>query len=379
MIHNGTIRILHTESSAGWGGQEKRILRELTGLSVMGFNLSLACPTGSPLAVEAATRNIPVYPIEFYRSVDLRAIFALRGLLKDQGFHIVHTHSSLDSWNAGLAARLVKHRPRVVRTRHLGGRVKNKLVYSLLADSIITLSEHMCRYLAVRKGVDARKIVVIPSGVDPASFVPNGNVSEFRKSLGLSSSGPVIGTVSVLRGKKGHRFLLEATARLRREYPGLKVIIVGDGPGRDNLLREARALQLENIVSFLGFRRDVPEILATFDVFVFPSLEEALGTAVLEAMAAGKAVVASRVGGIPEAVVDQETGLLVPPSDSGALAEAVRKLLQDPDLRRQMGERGRLRIEEQFSINRMLDKTADLYHNLCHDLPVTTGEGSGKS
>ena len=123
----------------------------------------------------------------------------------------------------------------------------------------------------------------------------------------------------------------------------------------------------------------MPEILATFDVFVFPSLEEALGTAVLEAMAAGKAVVASRVGGIPEAVVDQETGLLVPPADSGALAEAVRKLLQDPDLRRQMGERGRLRIEEQFSINRMLDKTADLYHNLCHDLPVTTGEGSGKS
>ena len=299
MINNGAIKILHTESSAGWGGQEKRILRELTGLSVMGFNLSLACPIGSPLALEAATRNIPVYPIEFHRSVDLRAIFSLRRLLRKHGFHIVHTHSSLDSWNAGLAARLVNRRPRVVRTRHLGGRVKNKLVYSLLSDCIITLSEDMCRYLVLRKGIDARKIVVIPSGVDPALFMPNGNVSEFRKSLVLSSSGPIIGTVSVLRGKKGHRILLEAAARLRQEFRGLKVIIVGDGPGRDNLLREAKALELESIVSFLGFRRDVPEILATFDVFVFPSLEEALGTAVLEAMAAGKAVVASRVGGIP--------------------------------------------------------------------------------
>ncbi|MBI3016360.1 MAG: glycosyltransferase family 4 protein [Candidatus Tectomicrobia bacterium] len=377
MIHDGTIKILHTESSAGWGGQEKRILRELTGLSAPDFTLSLACPARSPLALEAATRNIPVYPLAFRRSVDLRAIFTLRGILSRERFHIVHTHSSLDSWNAGLAARFVRHRPRVVRTRHLGGRVKNKLVYSLLSDCIITLSEYMRRYLAERKGVDARKIVVIPSGVDPAAFVPDGNLSEFRKSLGLSSPGPVIGTVSILRGKKGHRILLEAAARLRQEYPGLKVLVVGDGPGRDNLLREAKALELDRTVSFLGFRQDISQILATFDVFVFPSLEEALGTAVLEAMAAGKAVVASRVGGIPEAVVDQETGLLVPPADSGALAEAVRKLLQDPDLRQRMGEQGRLRVEEQFSLNRMLDRTAALYRDLCNGRRRQAGDKHG--
>jgi len=193
----------------------------------------------------------------------------------------------------------------------------------------------------------------------------------------LSSPGPVIGTVSVLRGKKGHRFLLEAAARLRQEYPGLKVIVVGDGPGRDGLWREAKALELERTVSFLGFRQDIPRILATFDVFVFPSLEEALGAAILEAMAAGKAVVASRVGGIPEAVVDRETGLLVPPADSGALAEAVRKLLQDPDLRRRMGEQGRLRVEEQFSLNRMLDRTAALYRDLCTGVPRRTGDTHG--
>lgn len=375
MIRDGTIKILHTESSAGWGGQEKRILRELTGLPAPEFALMLACPEGSPLAQEAASRKIPVHPLSCRRSVDLKAVFGLRNLMRRYRFHIVHTHSSLDSWNAGMAARVVGSRPRVVRTRHLGGRVKNKLVYTLLADRIITLSEGMRRYLVERKGVDSGKVVVIPTGVDPSAFIPDGAGREFRRSLGVSPGGPVIGTVSVLRGKKGHSTLLEAAARLRARFSDLKVLVVGDGPGRADLLRQTQALGLDRTVSFLGFRRDVPQLLSVLDLFVFPSLEEALGTAVLEAMAAGKAVVASRVGGIPEAVVEGETGLLVPPADSEALAQAVGRLLENPDLRARMGESGRARVEEHFSLSRMMEKTAGLYRNLCS---VRTGGTGGQ-
>lgn len=379
MSQAGEIRILHTESSAGWGGQEKRIFRELTGLPRAAFSLQLACPQGSPLAVEAASRGIPVHPLSFRRSVDLKAILRLRKLMGRHGFQIVHTHSSLDSWNAGLAARLVKPRPRVVRTRHLGGRVKNKLVYTLLADRVVTLSEGMRRYLAESKGVSAGKIVVIPTGIDPGLFAPDGAGGELRPAAGAAPHGPVIGTVSVLRGKKGHRVLLQAAALLRRRFPDLRVLIVGDGPGRDDLRRETEVLGLDGTVSFLGFRRDVPRLLETFDLFVFPSLEEALGTAVLEAMAAGKAVVASRVGGIPEVVADGETGLLVPPGDSDALAGAVTRLLENSEVRRRMGERGRLRIEEQFSLDRMLERTEALYHRLCRAPGTGAGGEHGRS
>lgn len=190
-------------------------------------------------------------------------------------------------------------------------------------------------------------------------------------SATVSSSGKnVIGTAAVLEERKGHRFLLEAAALLKEQGLRLTYRFAGEGSERESLQRIAYRLGLRDEVLFLGFVSDIPTFLSSVDIFVLPSLYEGLGIAVLEAMAAGKPVVASRTGGIPELVIDRVTGLLVPPKDPGALARAILHLVSQAGLGRRMGDKGREQVLERFTMEQMAKKNEDYYYELREAPPV---------
>jgi glycosyltransferase involved in cell wall biosynthesis len=207
------------------------------------------------------------------------------------------------------------------------------------------------------------RLLVIPNGIS-LEDVPPADPAEARAILGLSADTLVMGTVGRLQPVKGTRYLLEAFTQLAAVHEDVVLLLVGDGPERASLQVLAQQLGIAKSVRFLGDRQDVSRCLHTMDVFVLPSIWEGMPNAALEAMAVGLPVVATAAGGTPEVVVDGVTGLLVPPRDPDALARAVARLLRDSDLRRTMGQAGRVRAKQRFSIEETVRRTEELYTTL---------------
>jgi glycosyltransferase involved in cell wall biosynthesis len=245
-------------------------------------------------------------------------------------------------------------------TRRMDYPIKRSLyhryVYNRQVDGIVAISEKIADILA-EGGVRKEKIRVIYSGVDPAPF------AEARERV-LGSDAPVIGTVAVLEERKGHRYLLQAAALLKQKGHRLIYRFAGEGSRRGELQGLVRKLGLQEEVSFLGFVSDVPRFLASIDLLVLPSLYEGLGVSVLEAMAAGRAVVASRVGGLPELVDDSVTGLLVPPRDFSALATAIAGLISQRSRMNEMGKKAWKHVEQNFTMERMAKQNEEYYYEL---------------
>lgn len=355
------ITVLHSESSMGWGGQEKRTVRELVGLSPNRFRPLLVCRPGSKIGQEAQSRGIVVEWVKMRGNFDPWAVFQLMNLIQRHRVDIVHTHSSADSWMSSVAAKLSPRRPWVVRTRHLSCSIRNRLIYRWMADRVITVGESTRKYMVHEKGIPKDKIITIPTGVDLEKFNPRRVKKDFRNEMAIPANAPVLGTVAVFRRLKGHVYILRAMKEILSFYPDAKLLLVGEGPQEENLRRTMEELGVGKAVILPGYREDVERLLQAMDVFVFPSLQEALGTAIIEAMAMEKPVVASRVGGIPEIVEDGKTGFLVNPEDVQGIAERVLFLFGNPALAESMGKAGRRVVEEHFDTRQMVERIEKLY------------------
>jgi glycosyltransferase involved in cell wall biosynthesis len=228
-------------------------------------------------------------------------------------------------------------------------------LYNRQTDGIAAISRKIAAVL-VEGGVRREKIRVIYSGIEAERF-QSADGGRKREPL-------VVGTLAGLVKRKGHRYLLEAAARLKQQGVDLRYCFGGEGPERRDLQELALQLGLRDEVSFLGWVSDAPRFFASVDIFALPSLFEGLGVAVLEAMAAGKPVVASFVGGIPELVEDQTTGLLVPPGDFESLAGALSRLASDPELVRAMGEMGRETVRHRFTMEQMALQNEAFYYDV---------------
>jgi glycosyltransferase involved in cell wall biosynthesis len=215
--------------------------------------------------------------------------------------------------------------------------------------------------IATSRATAAVALGVRPNVVYPGVPVPG---ADRRFAGSRPHANPVVGTARRLVTVKGVVFLIRAVAALRAEFPEIRLEVAGTGPERVNLENEARLLNASDCVSFLGWQDDIDSLLARWDIFVMPSLQEGFGIAALEAMAAGLPVVATTVGGVPELVDDGQTGWLVPPGDSAALAHRLRELLLDPDQRRVMGAAGQARARQHFSTNRMVSDISKIYDRL---------------
>jgi glycosyltransferase involved in cell wall biosynthesis len=354
--------VLHTEASVGFGGQELRILTESRWLLDHGWAALVVGQPGSRLLDESRRLGIPTVAVRMRRALDPRAFLALSGVIAERGVALVHTHSSVDSWLGGVAAR-ARGRP-VVRSRHVTIPIPRRrgLVYRL-AHRIIGSGEAAARVVAAA-GVPAARIVPIPPGVDTARFHPGVSGAAVRAELGLGGA-PLVGLVANIRGSKGHDVFLEATRAVLAGEPATRFLIVGDGIGFDDVRRRVAALGLDGAVRMTGFRRDVPEVMAALDVLVLPSIRsEAASQVIPQALAVGTPVVATTVGGSGELVREGETGRLVPPGDTGALAAAVLDCLVDRERARAMARRGQALVRAHHSLDAAMARTIGVYEEL---------------
>lgn len=358
--------VLHTESSKGWGGQENRILQESLGLAERGVRTILLCQPDSELALRAQKAGLEVKTCRMRKSYDLPAIESILKIIKAEDINIVNTHSGRDSFLAGIAARLSRRKPVVVRTRHLALPITSKTTYSILPHKIVTVSDYVRGYL-ISEGIDPEKVVSIPTGVDLRRFAPDRAKGSLRSELGLTEDVPLIGTVAILRMKKGYHVLLDAVPLILKDVPEAVFVFAGDGPQRENISTRIAGLDVAKNVILLGLRGDVPDILKSLDLFVLPTQQEALGTAFLEAMAMEKPVIGTDVGGVREVITDGVNGYLVEPQNPSALAEKAVTLLRDKDLARKMGAEGRRIVEGTYTAEKMCQGMFSLYASLLQE------------
>jgi glycosyltransferase involved in cell wall biosynthesis len=358
--HSRLLKILHIDPERGWGGGEAQVFGLLTYLAAKGHqNDILTHPTG-PLFARCQDLNVTTLPLTVRNDLDLRYVPALRRLIRNGNYDIVHLHTkrahALSLWLPRSRNRL-----RWIVTRRMDyPEAKSwytNYLYNRRVDGVVAISRTI-KDLLIRAGVKPEKIRLINSGIDPERY-------EWQPKKPLAGNGPtVIGCLAGLQERKGQRFLLQAAALLKSRGLNLRYQIAGEGPLREQLEQLTGRLGLGDDVRFVGFVADPAEFLAKIDLFVMPSLSEGLGVAALEAMAAGKAVIATKVGGLAESVLDGVTGILVPPQDPTALAHAIAELVRAPSLAGEMGTHGQQRVMQHFTLAQMAQHNESFYYEL---------------
>lgn len=366
------MRVVHIIKVTGIAGAEQHLFRLLTGLRVrqIDANIILLVEPDHPVDdyVQRLTeRGVPVEQLVIHHHADISLLWRLMSLLRRLKPDIVHTHLIHADMYGILAARLAGV-PLIFTSRHnddaFRHRTPVKLVNRLLwrtVDVGIGISESITHFSMEIEDAPPDKLHTIHYGLetDTQPFNRHQARTAIVNELGLSAGSTLIGLVCRLTEQKGVGYAIEAFTRIAIEYPDTHLLIAGKGPLQSEL--EALASSLSNRVHFLGWRGDVPRLMAAFDIFLMPSLWEGFGLVLLEAMAQQTPIIASRVSAIPEIVVDQETGLLVAPRDVEGLARALQQLLSDKPLRSHMGLMGRDRLEAYFDVQQMVDQTAALY------------------
>ncbi|MFX0201998.1 MAG: glycosyltransferase family 4 protein, partial [Candidatus Hodarchaeota archaeon] len=297
-------------------------------------------------------------------------IFKLVRFIKENKVDIVHTSIRLADWYGRVSAKLAGV-PLIFSTIHntdYWRRERRYFLYSMIDrltmtfnTHIIALSNGIKKFLVRWQRVNPDKITVIPYGTDVKRYIHSRPFRKPKDLPVLESDVPTIGVTARLAEQKGLHILLQAARYILETGRGVQLLIVGDGPLRGDLEKLAKKLEIDQHVIFTGFRSDIPTILPLLDVFVMSSIWEGLGLSAIEAMLAGKPVVASNVDGLSEVVLDQETGILVPPGEPKVLADAICTLLDSPEKRREMGEKGRQRAITHFTIDRMVRDYEEFY------------------
>ena len=350
------MKILHTESSIGWGGQEHRTLKEMRVLRARGHQMFLLVRPQADFIKRAEEEGFTVFKIPARNAWDPVAFFKTLALLKREKFDIVNTHSGHDSLLAGLAAR-VAGVPLVIRTRHLALPVTSLFSYKYIAHRVITVSRWVENYL-VEKGLPRERVSTIYTAIDPPPEIEH---STLRAELGLQDDDVLVATVAILRYEKGHKDLITAAQPLFERYPKLHLVFAGDGPIFEELKAFITSLNLQNHIHLLGLRRDIPNVLKACDFFALATHQEALGTSFIEAMAMGLPAIGTAVDGVPEVITDGKTGLLVPAHDPESLRAALIRLIESPEERKKMGESARADVLSRFGMEAMANALENFY------------------
>lgn len=355
------LRILHTEASLGWGGQEIRLLGESRALMDRGHSVRLLCPPESRISSAAARYQVPVTTAPMGRK-NLAGLFAVRSWLMANPADVVITHSSTDSWLVALASQTMAKPAPIVRLRHISTAVPDnwatRWLYTRASRHIVTTGVAIRDQLINVNRYPATQLTSIPTGIDLDRFTP-GNRQAARALLGLPENVPTIGIVATLRSWKGHLYLFEAFKKIVDQADSCQphLVVVGDGPQQQNLLDLAQGKDIQSLVTFAGYQTDPIPWLHAMDIFALPSYgNEGVPQALMQAMACGLPVVSTPVGSIPEILVSEENGLLVPPKNSPQLADALTRLLRDKGLADTLGQKAHQVARLRFGIDQMAEK-----------------------
>lgn len=344
------------------------------------YHIEMACAPGGPLGDLAEKHGITVRPIKNFVSEmslfkDLHALWQFYRLLHREKYNLIHTHNSKGGFIGRLAAKLAGGPP-VIHGVHGYAFHENEpwlrrtLFFALekLARNwsarIICISQPLVDIWVRRKLAPPEKIRKIYSGIDISEFKNINSRQKVRKEWGLKPDQIAVGQVSKLWEGKGHEDIINACPLIFTEIPDLKVFFIGDGPIRGKLEEMVYKNGLQERIIFLGHCDNIAEVTSALDIAVLASHFEGMGRVILEAMAAGLPVVATRVGGIPDLVVDQETGFLVEPHNPEQLAQFIIYLAFNPELRKQMGYAGKQRVDKRFNVNTMIEQIDQLYQEV---------------
>jgi glycosyltransferase involved in cell wall biosynthesis len=360
------------------GGIRKQVMGLLQNISRDLVEPIVVCPAGEAGVSPSEVEGVRIIPMDIRGDLNLSSDFrtsrAIARIAKTEGVDIIHAHGFKAGWLC-LWAGLSRSRPytiictfhnQVRRSRNILKDWLNRFFISIVGrrvDQVAVVSMGIRSEAVELLGLPAEKVTCIYNGVDFSLYQKVKQTGAFRRELGIGEKTLLVGTLARLIPQKGVQVLIQAASMLRKNFPDVRFVVVGDGPYRSQLETQVEAAGVDNYLLLLGFRTDIPRILSELDLFVLPTLEEAFSVAVMEAMASAKPVIISEVGGLPE-LITPETGILVPPGKPDELKNALGDLLADPARRLQMGLAGRERVEKHFSIQTMAESYYQLYKRL---------------
>jgi glycosyltransferase involved in cell wall biosynthesis len=361
------MKILHINTERTWRGGEQQTLYLLRSLIKRRISCHLVCQTRSPMAERAVNAGVKVFPISMHGEIDLAAGFRIRQLIRKFNYDIIHSHTSHAHSLAFLASigtgvvRLVTRRVDFSIFRHSFLKLSG-LKYRFMADYYIAISQKI-KEVMVADGIPDRRIFVVHSGIDPQRF-SSATGGDLLSEFGIKENQKVVINVAHLADHKGQEYLLRAIPRVLAKLPDTRFFIVGQGELLDKLREVASGLGLKKELIFTGFREDVADFYRIADLYVMSSVQEGLGTAVLDALALAKPVVATSAGGLSEIIHDGQTGRLVAPGDPEALAQGIVDMLSDTGRAASMAATGRQLVLQDFSVDAMAAKNIDVYRRI---------------
>lgn len=370
------MKVLQLISSNGFFGAERVMMElsnQLTSSKYLPFLGIISKASNSYLEIEseAKKKHLKIEIFQCKGKLDLKTISQIRRFIKHNRIDIIHTHGYKSNVYS-LIATFNLNVKRIVTCHNWLGNEKKMRIYKNLDKfflrgfgKVITVSDELMAEI-LQGGISKDKVMVINNGVDIEKFQATGHRPQVKKSLGLREDDRVIGTIGRLTLEKGHIYLLKAFAKVILEFPNIKLLIVGDGPLKEALQATSCRLQLKDKVIFAGMRDDIPEILSIMDVFVLPSLTEGMPMALLEAMAARRAIIASKVGAIIKIIEHGVTGLIIEPADVSSMRDFIALLLQDTEKAKFLSEKAYEKVKSEFSARKMAEQYIQAYSSLQH-------------
>jgi len=365
------LSLFQIDAGREWRGGQRQVLFLARELQKKGYPFYIIVQPDSPLHEKAAGDNLPVLPLRMKSEMDLVAVLKMARAMRRRGCVLAHFHDAHSVSVGAAAASLAKVPVRII-SRRVDFPVKSRRKYVKNVDAVIAISEEV-RKVLIAGGVPESLIEVVPSGIDFAPFREVKERDFLRREFGFAPDDFLVGIVAQLEDHKGHADLINAAKVLKDHAPKVKIVIVGEGSLRMDLDRQTHDLCVDDVVYFLGFREDIPRILASIDLFVLSSRTEGLGSSLMDAMASRLPIVATQAGGIPEVVIHRETGLLVPPRDPQALAQAILKLYLDKALASRLAQRGFEVVHQKFSAEAMAQRIIHIYERLASQKGVRLG------
>ena len=365
-------KILHILTEHGWRGGEAQALSLCQGLLKHGFNPLICTPTHSEFAKRTQDLHISIYEIPHLSGINIRALSIVRRIIKKERPALIHCHTAT-AHSLVLAAVMgnpaYQNRPIIVSRRvdfSVALNPFSRWKYINPRIHYIAISRGV-KDVLLQAGIPDKQVDVVYSGIDPERFTTATlDRQTMRRELAVPEHAFVIGNVAALTDHKGHRFLIDAAALVHKTIPHTIVLIAGEGEEHSSLKARIQRQNLDNIVQLLGYRNDIGNVMKTFDIFALSSHKEGLCTSLLDAMLLEIPVIATRTGGVPDAVSHNETGLLVEPKNPEALAEAIIFAHNNPALMRSMAAHARQRVLELFTVDRMVTETIKVYQKYIH-------------
>jgi glycosyltransferase involved in cell wall biosynthesis len=367
------LHILHSESATGWGGQEIRIFQECKLLLERGHRVSIVCQPDSPLGKKCSQFSHPGmahYPLPLKRAFNIPTLFSLIKIIKQAQPDILHSHSSVDSWQIAMAGKFLSIP--IVRSRHvmipIRDHIFNRWLYNKVPKRILTSGKGIAAMISKHIGVPAEKIKSIPAGVDFRKFDHQISGEKIRQELGMSSHQPLIGKVGVIRGWKGYDYFVDSAPIVLEKFPDARFVVVGSGPGYEAIRAKIKNQGLEKSVFMLGHREDIPEIMAALDIHCVASFAVEGTTQVIpQAFAMKTAVVSTRMDSIPPILGNGEWGILVEPKNPLDMAKGIMTFLNDRQLAQSMTEKAYTFCKKELSIDKMMDETIAVYQEILNN------------